>query len=124
MIELSKEIDLSLEELIKKGESRVLKRALAIKMLKSGASIHYIKSILGVTDTFISNYKNKYYNEGASGLLLGYKGSVSYLSEAAKSSVLSYIKSQISIDLDSLIHYIPFLFQIANLEFSEDIDFQ
>ena len=82
----------SLTEFIRSNpDSRELKRALAVKMVKQGQSYHQIRDTLGVSLSFISKYLHKFEREGIEGLKLKHKGSNGYLTTEQKQAVLNWL---------------------------------
>ena len=75
-------------------DSRELKRALAVKMVKQGQSYYQTRDILGVSLSFISKYLQKFESEGIEGLKLKYKGSNGYFTVPQKQAVLNWLKQK------------------------------
>jgi len=98
-----------------KRDSRELKRALIVKMVESDMDRLIIQNTFNVSSTFISrwfvHYKN--HNKDARSLLLGYKGSSSYLKESEKASIVTYLNKQTSITLVAFKKYIKETYQVV-----------
>ena len=87
-IKIEKEIK-ELDEWIKTNpDSRELKRGLAVKMSLQGWLYTSISSILNVSTSFISKWKNIFNQQGIPGLKLSYKGSQSYLTKKEREEVI------------------------------------
>ncbi|MDY6782906.1 MAG: helix-turn-helix domain-containing protein [Cyanobacteriota bacterium] len=96
-----------LDEWIKSNpDSRELKRALAVKLVRQGASYEAIASLLKVSKSFISKWKQRYSEQGIKGLKLSYKGSKGYLSKSEKEATINWIKAQRYWDLSELECYL------------------
>ncbi|MEM9680524.1 MAG: transposase [Bacteroidota bacterium] len=101
---------MTLDDIIdnKSSDPRELKRALIVKMDRSGVPRKQIASLFNVPETNVSRWCIRYDSNGqqASSLLLGYKGSTSYLNEDQKSEIVQYLKGKTSIRLNDLKKYI------------------
>jgi putative transposase len=75
-------------------DSRELKRAVAVQMYLQGQRHQQIQEVLGVSSGFISKWTRRYELLGASGLRLGYPGSVGYLSTEERQSVVGWLKTK------------------------------
>lgn len=71
-----------------------MKRAIAVKMTIQGKSYQEIKSILKVSQSFISKWKNFVLFGGIEKLKVQYKGSKSYLSLSQKAEIAQWLQSQ------------------------------
>ncbi|MEG4270716.1 MULTISPECIES: helix-turn-helix domain-containing protein [unclassified Microcoleus] len=56
------------------GDSREMKRALAVKLALQGYVYRAIENILNVSQGYVSKWKKKFITQGIPGLRLGYKG--------------------------------------------------
>ncbi len=56
------------------GDSREMKRALAVKLALQGYVYRAIENILNVSQGYVSKWKKRFIAEGIPGLRLGYKG--------------------------------------------------
>jgi putative transposase len=63
----------------KTRDAREIKRAIAVKMRLLGKSSREIEELLGVSQSFISNWKNRVLVEGVECLIVNHKGSQGYL---------------------------------------------
>lgn len=75
-------------------DSRELKRALAVQMVKQNMAYSKIKEVLQVSISFISKWKKIYNEQGVEGLILKYKGSKSYLDKEQRTSVISWLQQK------------------------------
>ncbi len=75
-------------------DSRELKRALAVQMVKQNMKYANIKEVLQVSISFISKWKKIYNEQGVGGLILKYKGSKSYLDKEQRTSVISWLQQK------------------------------
>jgi transposase len=93
----------SLEEMISEStDVREVKRALSVKMLKNGLSATAVSELLNVSLQYVSKWKVKYEAEGADGLVLGYRGSESYVTEQERGAVVGWIKSQETLSVEQV----------------------
>jgi putative transposase len=100
------EKEMSLIEVINSGKPLEIKRAMSVKMSLKGYLEKDIANLLEVSVQFVRKWKGIYLAEGASGLLLKYKGSEGYLSIEEKSEVIAYITKHEHIELEQLIKYV------------------
>ncbi|HID98907.1 MAG TPA: transposase [Thiotrichaceae bacterium] len=91
---------LTLEQIIDtNSDSRVIKRALAVKLaLESTLKNNEIANFLQVSEAFVSKWKNRYEQQGAESLLLGYNGKRRYLLATEKDEIISFLKQYYSIE--------------------------
>lgn len=105
---------MTLEEFIDQNtEPRELKRALAVKMRRSGYTHRKIPEILNVASSFISKWEQRYIEQGVEGLKLGYKGRKSYLSSPERKEVIKWLKQKGEWELDELIEYLQKQYQVG-----------
>ncbi len=97
---------MSLKQVMDTGKPLEIKRATSVKMSLRGDLEKEIASLLEVSVQFVRKWKGIYLAEGASGLLLKYKGSEGYLSVEEKLEVINYIREHERIELEQLIKYI------------------
>ncbi|MBW4423058.1 MAG: hypothetical protein KME50_00960 [Nostoc desertorum CM1-VF14] len=111
-------IAVHMEELIKfiqaNPDPRELKRALSVKMVMQNYNHSEIAKILTVSIGFVNKCKYKFLEQGVSGLRLKYKGSKSYLSQAQKQTVLTWLQHKEHWNLLELKEY---LFNNFDVEF-------
>ena len=97
----------SLDEIINQSRDvREVKRALCVKMRLNEMATSQICELLNISAQYVSKWSRKYETEGAEGLLLGYLGSASYLSQEARTKVLEWIKEQPTISLEAVRDYV------------------
>ena len=94
-----------LEKIINSGPLK-LKRALAVKMIKSNYTIDEICELLVVKKSFVEKWRAIYNREGVKSLEPKYKGSKGFLDEAQLEVVNSFIKTKNTCSLEELIVYI------------------
>jgi len=87
-------------------DARELKRALAVKLAVMGKPYADITELLGLHKSSISTWKQSFVAQGLDGIRLGYQGSKSYLSIEQKAQVTSWLKTQVSWNLDELVSYL------------------
>lgn len=75
-------------------EAKEVKRALAVKLSLQRKPSREIQELLQVSQSFISQWKNRAIFDGVESLRLQYKGSQGYLSSSEKEEVLQWLKSQ------------------------------
>ena len=75
-------------------DSRELKRALAVNMVRAGDSWAKTASVLAVSESFIDKWQRVYRRDGVAGLRVRYQGSSGYLTPADKRAVLAWIRAQ------------------------------
>lgn len=75
-------------------DSRESKRAVAVQMYLQGQRHREIQEVLGVSSGLISKWTRRYELLGASGLRLGYLGSMAYLSTEEQHSVVGWLKTK------------------------------
>jgi len=73
---------------------REYRRGLAVKLALQGYTCDTISDILDVSPGFVSQAKTAYEAQGVDGLLLKYKGSQPYLSDAQRQAVIAWLKEQ------------------------------
>lgn len=83
-----------------------LKRALSIKMIKSGFTIENVCNLLDVKKSFVEKWRAIYNREGALHIEPNYKGSKGFLTSVELENVISYIKTKNTCHVDELISYI------------------
>ena len=104
----------NLEEIITNSkDAREVKRAIAVKMLEQGFLVLEIKTVLQVSDSFISKWKLIYQKEGAQGLILRYKVKPSYLDAASRQEVISMIQSKETFSVEELRDYLESEYQVV-----------
>lgn len=70
---------------------RIWKRGEAVRLRLLGFSYNEIQEILQVSSSFIAKSQRKFFERGAEGLKLEYKGSTSYLTPAQKEEVKEWL---------------------------------
>ncbi len=88
------------------SDVRELKRALAVRMAIEGKPYGEITGLLKVHKSFITRWKQEFYEKGIPGIKLGYHGRKSYLSEAEKQEIIAWLQTKDYWNLDELITYI------------------
>jgi transposase len=74
-------------------DSRELKRALAIKISIEGQPDRIITQILGVTKSFIRDWKKAFKEEGIAGIKLGYQGAKGKLTIEQRIEIIEWLKN-------------------------------
>ncbi len=97
----------SLDEIINGSrDAREVKRAVCVKMALSGMPTAQITEMLNVTPQYVSKWRVRYEQEGATSLLAGYRGSESYLTSEHRAEILSWIKSHATISVEAVRDYV------------------
>jgi putative transposase len=93
----------SLDEIINESkDAREVKRALSVKMMANGITPAMVSQLLNVSLQYGSKWKVIYEAEGADGLVLGYRGSQSYLTEPERDVVIAWINRHESLSVEAL----------------------
>ena len=97
----------SLDEMIDESKDvREVKRALSVKMVEHGLTPATVSVLLNVSVQYVSKWKVTYEAVGVDGLLLGYQGGSSYLSESERDAVVGWIKSHETLSIEALRDYL------------------
>jgi putative transposase len=75
-------------------DGREMKRAIAVKMQLKGKSYHEIQELIGVSQSFISKWKNRAIFEGVDSLRVQYQGGKGKLAPQDKQAVIQWLTSQ------------------------------
>lgn len=81
---------------------RELKRALAVQNTQRGRSRAEVAAELGCSVAFVDKWRGIYARQGVSGLRLGYKGSVGYLTSGQRAELRAWIQAQATWDVRGL----------------------
>ena len=84
----------SLEDIIDLPANLEVKRALAVKMILFDVTTEDIGALLNVSDSFVSKWKIRFENEGASALKLNYKGGTGFLTEDPRDEIIFHLRFQ------------------------------
>jgi len=76
------------------SDVRERKRALAVRMAIEGKPYVEIVELLGVYKSFITRWKQEFYEQGIEGLKLSYRGRKGYLSEAERQEIIDWLKTK------------------------------
>ena len=85
---------------------REVKRALSVKMERSGVTPAQICQVLNVSVQYVSKWKGQYEAEGATALRLGYRGSESYLSLEQREEIVQWIGAQETLTVEAVRDYV------------------
>lgn len=96
----------SLDNIIDLPANLEAKRALAVKMILFDFKTEDICALLNVSDAFVSKWKIKFENEGASALKLNYKGSTGFLTETQRDEIIFYLRMQPHYSVEELRDYL------------------
>lgn len=97
----------NIDEIINESrDAREVKRAICVKMALSGKGAVQISELLNVPAQYVSKWKGRYEEHGALGLLLGYRGSQSYLSTEQRQEVLNWIGLHETITVEAVRDYV------------------
>lgn len=93
---------LKLEDIINSStDPREIKRAIAVKMVTLRCVTDDICLLLEVSDAFVSQWKRRYEEHGANGLLLGYQGGQGFLTESERQEVMAYLNVHTALSLEA-----------------------
>ena len=90
----------------KTKDAREMKRAIAVKMRLSGKSSREIEELLEVSQSFISNWKNRVIVGGVECLTMNYKGSKGYLTPEQKEKIINWLQEKEAVKLSELQKYL------------------
>ena len=97
----------SVEEIINEAKDvREVKRALSVKMGRQGMSPAQICQVLKVSPQYVSKRKGQYEAEGAPALLLGTRGSESYVSEEQRGERAHWIGGHETLRVEAVRDYV------------------
>jgi transposase len=103
-----------LKDFIKsRRDSREVTRALAVKLALEGYTYRSIVEALGISYSFVSKWKKAFQKSGIDGLKLAHKGSKSYLSQAEKNEIASWLSQQKSWKVSDLECYLAEQYNIV-----------
>jgi putative transposase len=104
----------SIEQIIESSrDSREVKRAIAVKMSRSGVKHQNIVNYLPVSPSFISKWVMIYEEQGAGALLLNYRGKAGYLSVEEKQQVVLFLRPQSSFSVEQLRDYLESQYRVV-----------
>ncbi len=96
-----------LEGLIKSNsDPRELKRALAVKMSIEGYPDRMIAQLLGVSASFVRDWKRAFKVGGIAGIKLGYQGAIGKLTTEQRAEIIEWLKNKDYWHLDELINHV------------------
>jgi putative transposase len=88
------------------GDSREMKRALAVKLALQGYVYRAIENILNVSQGYVSKWKKRFITQGIPGLRLGYIGAKKKLTTEEEESTIKWLLRQEYWDLSELKIYL------------------
>jgi transposase len=88
------------------GDSREMKRALAVKLALQGYVYRAIENILNVSQGYVSKWKKRFITQGIPGLRLGYRGAKTKLTREEKESTIQWLSCQEYWDISELEIYL------------------
>jgi putative transposase len=98
---------LSLENLINSNpDPRELKRAIAVKMAIEGCTDQIITQVLGVSKSFIRDWKKAFKVGGVAGIKLGYQGAKGKLTVEQRAEVIEWLIAKDYWHLDEIINHL------------------
>ena len=93
----------SLDEIINEArDAREVKRALCIKMRLREMATAQSCELLNVSPQYVSKWSGLYEAAGSLSLKVGYAGSESYLSRAARTKIIAWIQAQETISVEAV----------------------
>ena len=87
-------------------EARELKRAIAVKMALEGTPYFQITKLLGMHQSCITTWKQKFEAEKIDGIKLGYQGGKSYLTENQRQDTITWLQSKAYCSIEELLTYL------------------
>jgi putative transposase len=97
----------SLEGLIKSNPApRELKRAIVVKMSIEGYADQMIAQVLGVSKSFVRDWKTAFKVKGIAGIKLGYQGAKGKLTTEQRREIIEWLKPKNYWHLDELINHV------------------
>jgi putative transposase len=81
---------------------RERKRAWAVRVAIEGKPYGEMAELWGVYKSFITRWKQEFYEQGIAGLKLSYRGRNGYLSEAERQEIIDWLKTKDYSNLDEL----------------------
>ena len=104
----------SLDEIIDDSrDAREVKRAVCVKMAVSGMPTAQITEMLNVTPQYVSKWRVRYEQEGAGSLVVGYRGSESYLTGEHRAEILRWINSQETMTVEAVRDYVEEKYRVV-----------
>ena len=104
----------SLEGLIKSNsDPRELKRALAVKMSIEGYSDRIVAQLLGVSTSFVRDWKRAFKVGGIAGIKLGYQGAIGKLMAEQRREIIEWLKAKDYWHLDELINHLEDKYEVV-----------
>ncbi|MFO1431025.1 MAG: IS630 family transposase [Candidatus Competibacteraceae bacterium] len=103
----------SLDNIIDLPANLEVKRALAVKMILFDFKTEDICALLNVSDAFVSKWKIRFENEGASALKLNYKGGKGFLTEDQRDEIIFYLRMQPHYSVKKLRDYIEYHYGVV-----------
>jgi putative transposase len=94
-------------------DSRVVKKALAVKLVYQGYSYAAVTSIVEVSMGAITLWKQTYEAEGVEGLRPKHKGRKAYLSASQKEEVLGWLQQKPIWELSEVEHHLAEKYDVA-----------
>ncbi len=103
-------------------DSRELKRALAVEMVRQGYTYFEIRDVLQVSVGFISKWKQGFEEQGVAGLILQHQGSMGYLDAGQRQAVLNWLKQKNYWNLSELQQHIEDSYEVVFASNQSDYD--
>ncbi len=94
-------------------DSRELKRALAVEMVRQRYTYFEIRDVLQVSVGFISKWKQGFEEQGVAGLILQHQGSMGYLDAQQRQAVLNWLKQKNYWNLSELQQHIEDTYEVV-----------
>lgn len=87
-------------------EAREIKRAIAVKMALEGELYSKITNLVGMHNSCITIWKQKFLAKGLDGIKLGYQGSKSYLAPEQRAETITWLQTRDYWILEELVTYL------------------
>jgi putative transposase len=94
-------------------DSRVYRRAMAVKLAFQGHSYPQIAAILEVTPSFVCQAKQRYERDGVDGFALKYRGAKPFLNAEARAAVIVWLQSSSQWSLHALKQHLKETYQVV-----------
>ncbi len=96
-------VSLLVEFIRSNPDARELKRALAVRMAIDERPYAETAEFLVVNKSFVTRWKQQFYEQGIAGLKLDYSGRKSYLESVERSEVIAWLHNKNHWNLDDLV---------------------
>ena len=103
----------SLEAIIDSPANLEMKRALAVRMILFDFKTEDIGALLNVSNSFVSQWKIRFENEGAEALTLHYTGGKGFLTDDPREEIIFYLRLQPHYSVEELRDYLEYHYGVV-----------